>query len=114
MPRDRLEDRLQMERRRPDRSEDVTDRGLPVECARKVIVVPLDTKERSHSREELRLVERLRDEVVRPGFERLLLLFAAACGDRDDGQERGGRIMSKRSARAFASASSPDAAPTTS
>ena len=52
------------------------------------VVVALDPQQRPDSREQLLLVERLRDEVVRAGLDRLRLLRPVARREHDHGQHR--------------------------
>ena len=52
------------------------------------VVILLDSDQRTYSREQLSLVERLQHEVVGPSLERFHLLLAAARRDHHDGKER--------------------------
>ena len=51
------------------------------------VVVPLDPEQRPHSREQLVVVERLGNEVVRPGLDRFRLLGTDARRDHDHRQD---------------------------
>ena len=55
-------------------------------------MVGLDPQQRSDSRQQLGLVERLLDKVVGAGFQRADLLLVAAGGDHDHRQKVGGRL----------------------
>jgi hypothetical protein len=55
------------------------------------VVVALDPKQRPHAREQLVLVERLRNEVVGAGLDRLRLLRPLARREHDHGQH--GRLL---------------------
>ena len=62
------------------------------------VVVALDAQQRVDSRKQLRLVERLGDEVVGARLDRSELLLLAAGGDHHDGQEAGGDVGPERPA----------------
>ena len=65
-------------------------------------MVALHPQEGADAGEELGLVERLRQEVVGAGVEGLLLLLAAARGDRHDRQERGRGVRAQPAAELIA------------
>ena len=62
------------------------------------VVVALDPEQRPDAREQLVVVERLRDEVVRAGLDRSRLLLADARGDHDHGQHRGLVVLAQPAA----------------
>ena len=65
---------------------------------RQFVLKLLDAEQRPHAGEQLGLVERLLDEVVRPGFKGVDLLMVAAGSDHDHREEPGGRVVTQSSA----------------
>ena len=58
-----------------------------------LVLQRLDAQQRAHAREELGLVDRLRQEIVGAGLDALdALLLRIERGDEDDGQQRGAGI----------------------
>ena len=62
--RNRVENGLDLECRGADDAEHLADRGLPIERARQVVVIALNSKERAHADRELVLKHGLLHEIV--------------------------------------------------
>ena len=67
-----------------------------------LVLVALDAQERAHARQQLAVVERLGDEVVGAGLDRLGLLRPDAGGDHDHRQERGVLVRADAAAHGVA------------
>ncbi len=65
-------------------------------------MVFLETEKRAHAGEQLELIERLGDEVVRARLESLHALLIAARGDHHDRQESRRRIVAQPAAHVVA------------
>ena len=66
------------------------------------VVVILETQQRAHAREQLELIERFGDEVVRARPQRLHALVITARGDHHDRQEARRRIVAETPAHVVA------------